>query len=196
MAQTLISPGPEPQELHVSFRVAGIPSDLAAEVRRTLRSPQYGHPAHREIATGYGPCRLCLRTFTEGAEERILFTYQPFSDPASVPAPGPVFIHATSCERFEDSEFPTDFRALPMFLEAYGPGGELLGRERVGDQRPEAAVERLFTELGADYVHIRNAEAGCFMARVDPIAARSAERIAGIGDRPATAYTPGRRGGR
>jgi hypothetical protein len=180
----------------VSFRVAGIPSDLAAEVRRTLRSPQYGHPAHREIATGYGPCRLCLRTFAEGVEERILFTYQPFGDPASVPAPGPVFIHATSCERFEDSEFPADFRALPMFLEAYGPAGELLGRERVGDQRPEAAVERLFTELGADYMHIRNAEAGCFMARVDPTAARSAERVAGIVDRPAAACTRGRRAGR
>jgi hypothetical protein len=151
----------------VTFRIAGIPSDLAAEVRQTLRSPQYAHPAHRETATGYGPCRLCLRTFATGMEERILFTYQPFTDPSSVPAPGPVFIHATPCERFEGSEIPPDFRELPMFLEAYGTDGELLGRERVGDQPPEAALERLFTELGADYVHIRNAEAGCFMARVD-----------------------------
>ena len=50
----------------MQFRIAGIPSDLAAEVRQTLRSPQYGHPAHRETATGYGPCRLCLRTFEVG----------------------------------------------------------------------------------------------------------------------------------
>jgi hypothetical protein len=151
----------------VAFRIAGIPSDLAAAVRQTLRSPQYGHPAHRETATGYGPCRLCLGTFTVGGEERILFTYQPFSDPGSVPAPGPVFIHATPCERYDDSTLPPDFRSLPLLLEAYGSGGELLGRERVGEQPPEAVLERLLAGLDADYVHIRNAEAGCFMARVD-----------------------------
>ena len=166
MTPTLICPGLEPRMLNMEFRIAGIPNDLAEEVRRTLRSPQYGHPAHREIATGYGPCRLCLRTFEEGVEERILFTYQPFSDPSSVPAPGPVFIHASRCERFEDGELPPDFRELPMFLEAYGIVGELLGRERVREQQPEVVLERLFTELRADYVHIRNAEAGCFMARV------------------------------
>ena len=159
----------------MTFHITGISSGLAAEVRQTLRSPQYGHPAHRETATGTGPCRLCLRTFTPGVEERILFTYQPFSDPTSVPTPGPVFIHAIPCERFEDSEIPPDLRELPMLLEGYGPGGELLGRERVGDEQPEVALERLFTEVGADYVHIRNAEAGCFMARVDPIGARSAQ---------------------
>ena len=151
----------------MGFRVAGIPGSLAAEVRQTLRSPQYGHPAYRETATGYGPCRLCLRTFTEGVEERILFTYQPFSDPGSVPAPGPVFIHAGPCERYEARVFPPDFRRLPLLLEAYKVGGELLGRERVRDRSPEAVLERLFAATGAAYVHVRNEEAGCFMARVD-----------------------------
>lgn len=149
------------------FRIAGIPSSLAADVRQSLRSPQYGHPAHRETATGYGPCRLCLRTFHEGIEERILFTYQPFSDPASVPAPGPVFIHAAPCERYDAPALPPDFRSLPLLFEAYGTGGEPLGRERVRAAEPEAVLERLFAATGAEYVHIRNEEAGCFMARVD-----------------------------
>lgn len=149
------------------FRIAGIPSSLAADVRQTLRSPQYGHPAHRETATGYGPCRLCLRTFHEGVEERILFTYQPFSDPASVPAPGPVFIHAATCERYDAPALPPDFRSLPLLFEAYGTGGEPLGRERVRAADPEEVLERLFAATGAEYVHIRNEEAGCFMARVD-----------------------------
>jgi hypothetical protein len=151
----------------VSFRIAGIPSHLADTARQTLRSPQYGHPAHRETATGTGPCRQCLRTFEIGAEERLLFTYQPFSDPAAVPCPGPVFIHPDPCERYEGSALPPDFRALPLFLEAYGSGGELLGRERVGEQQPEAVLERFFASLDVEYVHIRNAEAGCFVARAD-----------------------------
>jgi hypothetical protein len=151
----------------VAFRIAGIPSDLAAEVRQTMRSPQCGHPAHRETATGYGPCRLCLRTFSVGLDERILFTYQPFSDPTSVPAPGPIFVHAGPCERYEGSVLPPDFRPLPLLFEAYAMGGELLSRVRVRDQLPEEVLERLFAATAADYLHIRNAEAGCFMARVD-----------------------------
>jgi Protein of unknown function (DUF1203) len=151
------------------FRITGIPTDLAAEVRQTLRSPQYGHPAHRETATGYGPCRLCLRTFDVGVDERILFTYQPFRDAASVPTPGPVFVHAGACERYDDSALPADFRPLPLLLEAYGEGGELLGQERVRDRRPEELMEHLFAATAASYLHIRNAEAGCFMARLDRV---------------------------
>jgi hypothetical protein len=138
----------------VPFRIAGIPSDLAEAVRQTLKSPQYGHPAHRETATGYGPCRLCLRTFEVGAEERLLFTYQPFSDPSSVSAPVRSSSMLPPGERYEGSTLPPDFRSLPLLLEGYGSGGELLGRE----QAPDTVIERLFVRLGAAYVHIRNAE--------------------------------------
>jgi hypothetical protein len=147
------------------FRYQGIPAAVADEVRTTMRAPEYGHPAHRELARGTGPCRLCLRTFEIGKEERILFTYQPFREPGSLPAPGPVFIHAESCARYEASVLPPDFRSLPLVLEAYRKGGPLLAQERV-IQVPEEALVEIFDRTGADYVHIRNGEAGCFMARV------------------------------
>lgn len=148
------------------FRFQGIPDAVAAEVRQTMRAPEYGHPAHRELAQGYGPCRLCLRTFAIGAEDRILFTYQPFRDAGSLPAPGPVFIHSAPCARYDAVEFPPDFRLLPLVLEAYQRGGRLLAQERVGTQVPEELLESMFERVGADYVHIRNGEAGCFMATV------------------------------
>jgi hypothetical protein len=148
------------------FRFQGIPDAVAAEVRQTMRAPQYGHPAHRELARGYGPCRLCLRTFAIGEEERILFTYQPFRDPASLPAPGPVFIHSAPCARYDALEFPPDFRPLPLVFEGYRSGGLLLAQERVGARVPEEVLEQLFERGGADFAHIRNGEAGCFMATV------------------------------
>ncbi len=153
-----------------ALRYLGIPQDLAREIRATMRSPQYGHPAHREPARGYGPCRVCLKTFAIGVEDRILVTFQPFTDPGSLPAPGPIFIHAEPCERYDAPEFPPDFRALPLVLEGYRKGGRLLAQERPVDAPLELAVRRLFHERGADYVHIRNGEAGCFMARVEPAA--------------------------
>jgi hypothetical protein len=148
------------------FRFFGIPVEVAEAVRRTMKAPDYGHPAHREVAKGYGPCRLCLKTFAVGDEERILFTYQPFREPGSLPAPGPVFIHSESCSRYDGSELPPDFRALPLVFEAYRHGGHLVAQERVGERSPEGVLAGIFDASSADYVHIRNGEAGCFMARV------------------------------
>lgn len=152
------------------LRFRGIPETLAAEVRATLRAPEYGHPAHRELAKGYGPCRQCLRTFAVGEEDRILFTYQPFRDAGSLPAPGPVFIHADACERYDGTTLPPDFRALPLVFEAYRNGGWLVAQERVGTELSEELLRDMFDRHGADYVHIRNGEAGCFMARVERLA--------------------------
>ena len=78
--------------------------NLLKQVRSTLKSPQYGHPAHVELATGYGPCRACLKQFRTGEEDRILFTYNPFEDLDEYPSPGPVFIHADSCPSYDDPQ--------------------------------------------------------------------------------------------
>jgi hypothetical protein len=39
------------------FRVIALPTQVAEQVRASLRAPGYGHPAHVEIASSYGPCR-------------------------------------------------------------------------------------------------------------------------------------------
>jgi hypothetical protein len=149
------------------YRVHGIPLSVATTVRDTLRSPQYGHPAHIEVATGYGPCRLCLQTFDVGHEERLLFTYQPFVDQAALPAPGPVFIHQESCERYDASGVPEALRPLPLVVEAYGDAGALLLQRRVGVDSVDAVLAHAFGLAGTCYAHLRNGEAGCFIARVD-----------------------------
>lgn len=74
-----------------SYRVVAIGDRIADAVRRTLRSPGYGHHAHAEVAAGYGPCRQCLKAFAIGDERRILFTYDSFHGRESFPLPGPVF---------------------------------------------------------------------------------------------------------
>ena len=126
-----------------NYQIQGIPQTVAATARETMKSPQYGHPAHAELASGYGPCRLCLRTFEVGAEERLLFTYQPFTDPAALPAPGPVFIHREACERYEGSALPEALRPLPLAIEGYGEAGELIVQQRVGGSPFEAVLQRI-----------------------------------------------------
>jgi hypothetical protein len=157
---------PAPAYAGAMLRFQGIPDSFAAEVRDKMVAPEYGHPAHRSLAQGYGPCRQCLRTFAIGKDERILFTYQPFREADTLPAPGPVFIHAEACERYEAATLPPDLRSLPLVFEAYADGARLLAQERIGLHADEEPLKELFDRTNADYVHIRNGEAGCFIARV------------------------------
>ncbi len=55
---------------------------VAAEVRRTMRAPGYGHPAWREVPTEAAPCRVRPDAVEPGREALIAFTHDPS---ASVP---------------------------------------------------------------------------------------------------------------
>lgn len=150
------------------FRTIPIDPTICDQVRSTHKSPQYGHPAHVEIAAGYGTCRACLRQFRVGTEDRILFTYDPFAGIDSYPSPGPVFIHANSCAAFsERGKFPAELRDLPLTLEAFGDDRWIVSRERPRPDEIEAAIERCFAIPGARYIHVRNTEAGCYIARIE-----------------------------
>lgn len=145
-----------------------IPTAVAEKVRTSGTSPGYGHPAHTEVATGHGPCRHCLRTFEIGAERRTLFTYDPFHDIESLPLPGPVFIHADSCARYEESNgFPADLLAHPLTLVAYGEGRRMLEEMHVAGGEVQPALDRLFGLPAVRYVHVRDRGAGCYDLRVE-----------------------------
>ncbi|MGA8143452.1 MAG: DUF1203 domain-containing protein [Candidatus Acidiferrales bacterium] len=151
----------------IAFSIHPIPDEISRAARSTLKSPQYGHPAHVEIAGGTGPCRQCLRTFDVGKESRILFTYNPFDGIDPFPSPGPVFVHEQQCATYSRVDrFPDSLRELPLVLEGYGPGRWLAARENVGDGAAEAAIARIFENSLVEYVHLRHDEAGCFIAHI------------------------------
>jgi len=151
----------------MQFTVRGIPQQVADEVRRTRRSPGYGHPAHHEVASGTGPCRCCLRPFVEGRDERLLFTWRPQGDPSSLMAPGPVFIHADHCSAFEDAGFPEALRALPLAFEARGAHSRVAALSSDSALSAEAHIDGLFADDANHWLHLRHAQAGCFIARID-----------------------------
>jgi hypothetical protein len=153
------------------FVVRGIPQEIADEVRRTRRSPGYGHPAHQELAQGTGPCRCCLEPFVPGQDQRLLFTWRPPGAAGELMAPGPVFIHAEQCNAYQGEGFPDLLRALPRAFEARLSGSRVNALSRRDDVQAEAQMRVLFEEQAAEWLHLRHAEAGCFIARVDRAAA-------------------------
>lgn len=150
----------------MSYKVVPITSEIAKSVRENLKSPQYGHPATVDIAKGYGPCRFCLKTFNQGQEERILFTYNSFEGLADLPLPSPIFVHKDDCVEYSEIGFPQDLIDLPMLLEAFGENSELVKRESVKKDEVDKQIEILLNSSKVDYINIRNAEAGCFIARI------------------------------
>ena len=66
---------------------------------------------------------------------------------------------------------PRIARESLLTLEAYAPGRWLVARERVEGGDVEGAATRLFAHEAVAYVHVRNTEAGCYIARLERIAA-------------------------
>lgn len=158
------------REPDAGYNVLPIPERVAREVRQTRKAPGYGHPAHTDIADGYGPCRLCLRPMVVGQDERLLFTYDPFAGHEPFPLPGPIYVHATECPPHEGGAFPDDLRFIPLTLNAYASGRRLVAQERLDnghDRQVESALARLFEDPSVAYVHLRNTEAGCFIAQAE-----------------------------
>ena len=146
-----------------SYRVLAVGGPIANAVRKTLRSPGYGHPAHTEVATGHGPCRHCLRAFNIGMERRILFTYDPFYGTEKLPLPGPVFIHESDCQRYpEDGGFPVDMLSRDLTLNAYARGRRLVAQRYVSNGGVEAELQQLLQDSGVAYIHVRDTNAGCY----------------------------------
>lgn len=152
----------------IPYRVIAIPTDVAVEVRSSHKAPRYGFPAYTSLADGYGPCRHCLKTFHIGAENRTLFTYDPFTDLELVPLPGPIFIHTENCHRYpEDAGYPVDLRAHAAVMTGFAKGQKVVATIHVSDNTHDAAVEQLLARPDVDYIEVRDKEAGCFDFRIE-----------------------------
>lgn len=151
----------------MSFVVSALPDNVIEMVRQSRRSPGYGHPVTEEPAKGYGPCRACLQPFDTDRDRRLLFTYNPFDGLGPIPSPGPIFIHRHDCQRFEGNGFPEGLRSLPLFFEAYRHDGSIGEQIRVPGEQVEAAISKLLACDDVAFIHVRNYEVGCFIARID-----------------------------
>lgn len=133
-----------------------------------MKAPVYGFPAHREVAVGRAPCRHCLRLIRPGAEELILFTYDAFHGQGVPPSPGPVYIHAESCEVFDGSgELPGDYQGQPLTMEAFGAERKRISEARVNGTNGDALLQQIFENSEVKYVHVRSTTAGCYLFRVE-----------------------------
>jgi Protein of unknown function (DUF1203) len=163
-----------------SFLVVPVDDRTAGEIRRTRMAPAYGHPAHSEVATGRGPCRVCLRRFRPDAgERRLLVTHDSFRGVEPFPQPGPIFIHEDPCAPYRACDrFPVELVDEGLTFHGYGEGAEPIATLRTSPpqagesdedrvREAEDTIRRLLEKPSVRYVQVRSTAAGCFLFHVD-----------------------------
>lgn len=100
-------------------------------------------------------------------DERIYLTYNSFEGRSDLPDPGPIFIHKDECEPYNNEKFPPDLIDLPLLFEGFGDNSELIQRERVDVPRIEDQIGNILRLSNVNFINIRNAEAGCFVGRIE-----------------------------
>jgi len=148
--------------------VRGIPSDEVGRIRRGGTDAN-GQPALTRIAEGVAnPCRHCLGLIAAG-EAKLVLAYRPFDHVHPYAEVGPIFLHKTSCQRYDGETLPTWFGFMdPAIIRGYGNDDWI--RYDTGDVVPgadlTAACQRILDDETVAYVHIRS-KYNCFQCRVD-----------------------------
>lgn len=155
-----------------------IPTEYIEKIRREKKD-DFGHAVEFHTATeaGYGPCRSCLRQFKPG-ETRLLFSYAPVNSNNPYNEVGPVYIH-DRCEPYaKQNEFPEEVKHgrlhIPLLLRCYNTERRMIDAVPVHDNdEVELLIGKLFERPEIAFVHIRNAEAQCFIAQAARVELKS-----------------------
>jgi hypothetical protein len=113
------------------------------------------------------PCRVSLRDAEIGESVILLnFEHQPVDGPYA--ARHAIYVREGAEEaRPEINEIPQMLRQRLISVRAWSAAGSLLEADVVeGDALPEA-IRRLLAVNDVAYLHLHNAKAGCYAARVD-----------------------------
>jgi hypothetical protein len=134
----------------------------AKEVTHELSHPR----AVRRIADGPRPCRISLSDAKPG-DELILVNYEHHA--VSSPYRMRFAIYIRRGEETFDAigEVPEQLRKRTLAVRGFDASGMMTGWEIVEGTNVEAAIERQFANVEAEYLHIHFAAPGCYAARVD-----------------------------
>ena len=114
---------------------------------------------------GY-PCRVSL-TDSRPGDELLLVNYE--HHPVSSPYRMRFAVYVRKGEETFDAvdEVPEQLRIRTLAVRAFDADAMMVGWELIDGRQMEAAVERLFADSRAAYLHAHYAAPGCYAARVD-----------------------------
>jgi len=155
-------------ETTMGFRITGLPAETFAGLFSLSDEELAARGAVRRIADakpGY-PCRVSL-TDAEPGQEVILthFEHHPVDSPFRAS-------HAIYIRKGEETydavdQVPEQLRLRLLSVRAFDAKGMLVGADVVDGKQLEKAIDQLFTDQRADYLHVHYAKPGCYAARIE-----------------------------
>lgn len=156
------------------FKIVPLSKAYAAKIRSTQKD-DFGHTVIEQVASGKGPCRVSLKPFSVGEDIRLLISHSPFGIDNAFNQPGPIFIHKKEVEPYDDIyRFPPEIKAdkkhFPLSLVGYNTEQQMVYARQVGDKDVDELIVSIFNKHPeVDYLHARNAEACCFICKIERI---------------------------
>lgn len=156
------------------FKIVPLSREYANEIKENNKD-DFGHGVIEQIATGTGPCRVSLKPFKVGEDVRLLISHSPFTIDNIFNQPGPIFIHKKDVEAYSDiHQFPPEIKAnkksFPLTLIGYTKEQMMVLTQLVGDNDVDLLIPKLFEERpDIEYLHARNAEASCFICKIERV---------------------------
>jgi len=153
----------------MSFRITGLPAEDFAHLFALSDEELAARGAVRRSADartpGY-PCRVSL-TDSRPGDELLLVNYE--HHPVSSPYRMRFAVYVRKGEETYDAidEVPEQLRIRTLAVRAFDADAMMVGWELIDGRQMEAAVERLFANPRAVYLHVHYAAPGCYAARID-----------------------------
>ena len=154
------------------FKIVPFSKAYVQKIRLTMRD-DFGHQVTEKVAAGSGPCRASLKPFKKGVDKRLLLTHSPFKIDNAYNQPGPVFINSNEVEEYQDvNRFPPEIKAdkksFPLSLIGYNVDQQMVFTKLVGDADVDELISEIFDHHpDVEYLHARNAQACCFICKIE-----------------------------
>jgi len=151
------------------FRIRGLPAEPFAPLFAMPDWALEKQGAVRRIADKAGyPCRASLTDAAAG-DELILTNYEHHA--VASPYRMRFAIYVRKGEQTFDAvdTVPEQLRARMLAVRGFDGGGMMTGWELIDGRKLEEAVERLFADPRAAYLHIHFAAPGCYAACIDRV---------------------------
>lgn len=130
-----------------------------------------GQLPERYVSKGGGiPCRHCLQHVAEG-NAFLALAFRPFDSLQPYAELGPIFLHADSCERYEDNANIPELllNSKTVLLRGYTHEDRILygSGQVVASSSINEVASKLFENPKIAYIHVRSATNNCFTCRIE-----------------------------
>ncbi len=153
----------------MSFRIKGLPAEDFVELFELSDTELTARGAVRQIAgERTSPCRISL-TDAPAGEEVVLVNYEHHAVESPYRMRFAIYVRKGEQTYDEIDRVPEQLCSRTLAVRAFDSSAMMVGRELVEGRELEGAIERLFENPLAAYIHMHYAAAGCYAAKVERV---------------------------